>query len=322
MNWSKLDLVEPELAGDPKTGVRWTARSLSRLKQGLEALGHGLSRETIRRLLYKHKIRPKSNVKRLVPTPHLERDQQFRYIEQQRAFFETMGWPIISVDTKYKELIGPFAQKGTLWCQQAPSVNMHDFPSDALLRAVPYGIYDTQANLGYFYVGQSADTPEFAVDAIAHWWQHQGSAGYREAACAEAPELLILADSGGSNSCRARNWKRQLQERLADCFGLSVTVCHYPTGASKWNPIEHRLFSEVSKSFAGVPLVSTEVMLRLIQETETTTGLRVEATLVEKDYEKGIKVSDEEMAALLVQKHATCPQWNYTIRPRISGSNS
>jgi hypothetical protein len=311
-----LDLVAPELAGDPKTGVRWTARSLARLQSGLQARGHRLARETIRRVLYQHKIRPKSNVKRLVPKPHPERDLQFRYIQEQRAFFERMGWPIISVDTKYKELIGPFKQPGTLWCAQAPSVYMHDFPSDAIGRAVPYGIYDTQAKLGSLYVGRSADTPEFAVDAITHWWQQHGLRRY-----SDAPELLILADSGGSNGYLPRNWKRQLQEQLADRFGLSVTVCHYPTGASKWNPIEHRLFSEVSKSLAGVPLVSFEVMLRLIEETETVTGLRVEARLVEKDYEKGIQVSDEEMAALALEKHATCPRWNYTIRPRTSGSN-
>lgn len=316
METAVLDLVAPEVAGDPKTGVRWTARSLSRLKGGLERRGHRLSRETIRRVLYKHKIRPKSNVKRLVPRPHPERDRQFGYIEEQRAFFERMGWPIISVDTKYKELIGPFAQPGTLWCHEAPSVYMHDFPSEAIARAVPYGVYDTRANLGYLYVGRSADTPEFAVDAITDWWKQHGRKRY-----GDAPELLILADSGGSNGYLPRNWKRQVQEQLADRFGLSVTVCHYPKGASKWNPIEHRLFSEVSKSFSGVPLVSFEVMLRLIEETETATGLHVEATLVEKDYEKGIKVSDEEMAALALEKHATCPRWNYTIRPRISGSN-
>jgi hypothetical protein len=193
---------------------------------------------------------------------------------------------------------------------------MHDFPSDAIARAVPYGIYDTVANRGYLYLGSSADTPEFAVDAISDWWQQHGRNRY-----GDVPELLILADSGGSNGYLPRNWKRLLQEHLADRFGLSVTVCHYPTGASKWNPIEHRLFSEVSKSFSGVPLTSFEVMLRLIEETETVTGLHVAATFVEKDYEKGIKVSDEEMASLALERHATCPRWNYTIRPRISGSN-
>jgi len=315
-----VSLVEPEVAGDPQTGRRWVGRSLSRLQAALVKTGHRLSRETIRRVLHRNGIRAKVNVKRLVPKPHPDRDHQFRYIQEQRAFFEMMGWPVISVDTKYKELIGLFAQPGTLWCEKPPSVNMHDFPSDAIGRAAP--IYDIAQQEGYLALGQSFDTPAFAVDAIAWWWQHYGSHLY-----AEAPELLILADAGGRNGYRVRNWKRQLQEQRADPFGLSVTVCHYPTGASKWNPIEHRLFSEISKTMAGVPLESFEsinrfdLMLELIRQTETAQGLRVEATLVEKVYEKGVVVTDEEMAALALEKHATCPQWNYTIRPRQSGSN-
>ena len=316
METALLELVEPEVAGDPQTGVCWIARSLTHLKTSLLEAGHRLCRETIRQRLYKYKIRPKSNVKRLVPKPHPDRDEQFCYIETQRAFFEKMGWPIISIDTKYKELIGRFAQKGTLWCHEAPSVYMHDFPSDAMGRAVPYGIYDVGKNRGVIYLGRSADTPEFAVDAIVDWWQQEGSKQY-----GQAPELLVLADAGGSNGYRARNWKRQLQQQVADALGISVTVCHYPTGASKWNPIEHRLFSEVSKSFSGVPLTSFEVMKALVEQTQTATGLRVKATIVEKDYEKGITVSDEEMAALVIERHATCPDWNYTIRPRKNGSN-
>lgn len=311
-----FSLVEPELAGDPQTGRRWLGRSLSRLQAGLEQLGHRLARETIRQVLRRSGIRAKVNVKRLVPKPHPDRDAQFRYIQSQRALFEKMGWPVISVDTKYKELIGCFAQPGTIWCERAPSVYMHDFPSEALARAVPYGIYDVALQQGYLSVGQSADTPEFAVDSIQWWWQSYGRQRYDR-----APELLILADSGGSNGCQPRNWKRQLQEQIADGFGLSVTVCHYPRGASKWNPIEHRLFSEVSKTIAGVPLVSFELLLKLIRETKTASGLHVEARLVERVYEKGISVSEEEMASLLLEKHATFPRWNYTIRPRESGSN-
>lgn len=311
-----VSLVEPELAGDPQRGGRWLGRSLSRLQTGLEEGGHRLARETIRQVLRRQGIRAKVNVKRLVPKPHPDRDAQFQYIQRQRAFFEQMGWPVISVDTKYKELIGRFAQPGRLWCETAPSVYMHDFPSEAIGRAVPYGIFDVARSQGYVSVGQSADTPEFAVDAIRWWWQGYGSRLY-----AGAPEVLILADSGGSNGCQPRNWKRLLQESIADGFGLSVTVCHYPTGASKWNPIEHRLFSEVSKTIAGVPLVSFELLLQLIRETQTARGLTVEARLDERVYAKGIRVSDEEMAHLLLERHATFPRWNYTIRPRESGSN-
>jgi hypothetical protein len=307
-------LVSDELAGKPTGGPRWIRRSLARLRIALAEAGFSLSRETIRRLLGKQKIRPRANRKRLTPNDHPERDTQFHYIEQQRKFFAAAGWPTISVDTKNKELIGPFKQAGTTWSAQPADVYMHDFPSDALARAVPYGIYDLARNEGYVVVGQSADTPEFAVDAIAAWWRDQGQKHY-----GDAPELLILADCGGSNSSRSRNWKRQLQVELVDAFGLSVTVSHYPTGASKWNPIEHRLFSEITKTWAGTPLSSFEVMMACLEETSTETGLTVEAHRIERDYAKGIRVSDEEIAALAVEKHATCPQWNYTIRPRQIG---
>lgn len=308
-------LVSDEVAGKPTGGPRWIRRSLARLRAALADEGFALSRETLRRLLKKQQIRPRANRKRLTPKDHPDRDTQFRYIQQQRGAFEAAGWPIISVDTKNKELIGPFKQAGVSWSAQAIDVYMHDFPSDALARAVPYGIYDTARNHGYVQVGQSADTPEFAVDAIVAWWRDLGQRHYRN-----APELLILADGGGSNGYRSRNWKRQLQVELVDAFGLSVTVCHYPRGASKWNPIEHRLFSEITKTWAGTPLGSFEVMLECLEETTTETGLAVEAHWVERDYAKGIRVSDEEMAALAVERHATCPQWNYTIRPRQNGT--
>ena len=205
-----------------------------------------LATRTIRRLLRGHKIRPKSNVKHLKANPHPDRDTQFTYIQRQRLAFEQVAQPIISVDTKNKELIGDFQQKGQLWCDQAPEVNMHDFPSDALGKAVPYGIYDEQANHGQVYVGQSADTPEFAVDNIARWWVEVGRTRYPH-----ATDLLILADGGGSNGYRARCFKQQLQVKLADPFDLTLTVAHYPPGASKWNPIEHRLFSQISNTWAA-----------------------------------------------------------------------
>lgn len=286
-------------------------QSLPKLQAALEQRGHRVSRETVRRLLYKHKISPKANVKRLVAKAHPARDEQFRYIQSQRVAFEGLGWPIISVDTKKKELIGPFAQRGRRWCKEAQAVYLHDFASDALGRAVPYGIYDLHHQQGDVYVGQSADTPDFAVDNIVHWWQTVGQERFPH-----APELLILADGGGSNGYRPRRWKYQLQRRLADAFGLRVTVLHYPPGASKWNPVEHRLFSQISHRFAATPLTSFDLLLEAIRTTSTTTGLTVQATWVPTHYPKGLSASDDEMAALHIQHHATCPAWSYTIYPR------
>lgn len=258
------------------------------------------------------KISPKSNIKRLHPKEHPERDKQFCYLQEQRAMFEAAGWPCISVDTKKRELIGLFAKAGTSWCKQASSVNSHDFPSYASGYAIPNGIYDTGQNSGYVAVGQSADTPEFAVDAILWWWQQFGKKHY-----GAAPELLILADGGGSNGCRPRRWKQQLQEKWADSLGLSVTVCHYPTGASKWNPIEHRLFSQISATWAATPLISYDLVLDAIRSTTTQTGLKVQATLFDTVYQKGLSVSKDDFKTLLLDRHHVCPNWNYTIRPRL-----
>jgi hypothetical protein len=312
-----MEVIDPDIAGEPQTGKRWVCQSLSKIQQALqEQKAIVLSREKIRCLLNEQKIRPKSNVKRLHPKPHPDRDRQFQYINSQRAAFHKAGWPCISVDTKKKELLGSFFNRGQQWCRTATPVNTHDFPSYAEGKAVPYGIYDTRHNLGYVAVGQSADTPEFAVDAIVWWWQHFGCHLYPN-----APELLILADGGGSNGYRPRRWKQQLQEKIADDLGLAVTVSHYPTGASKWNPIEHRLFSQVSRTWAGTPLTSYDVILDGLRSTKTTTGLRVEATLIDTIYETGLSVTDKGMKLLMIEKHSTCPSWNYTIRPRKKGSN-
>lgn len=311
-----MEVVSDEVAGEPQRGQRWIRQSLSKVQQALaEQQGLKVSPETIRRLLGQHRIRPKSNVKRLHPKPHPDRDQQFQYLNRQRASFQQAGWPCLSVDTKKRELIGLFYNRGTHWCQQGQPVNTHDFPSDADGYAIPYGLYDVSHNLGYVAVGQSADTPEFAVDAIVWWWQHAGRHLYPQ-----APELLILADGGGSNGYRPRRWKQQLQLKVADALDLVVMVCHYPTGASKWNPIEHRLFSQISQTWAGTPLTSYEVMLDGLRSTKTRTGLRVEATLFDTVYEKGLSVTDAEMKLLMIEKHDICPNWNYTIRPRKTGS--
>ena len=219
------------------------------------------------------------------------------------------------MDTKKKELIGNFKNAGRSWGQAAERVNTHDFPSEAVGRAVPYGIYDVQHNCGSVYVGQSADTPAFAVGNIVRWCESEMLQRFPT-----AQALMIEADGGGSNSARSRVWKQQLQEKIADRLGLTITVCHYPTGASKWNLIEHRLFSEISKTWAGCPLRSFELTLQYIRETKTQTGLTVQAWRVADEYPTGLKVSDEAMDALNLQTHDVCPQWNYTIRPRFTPS--
>lgn len=216
---------------------------------------------------------------------------------------------MISVDTKKKELIGNFKNNGGCWCEQPVAVKDHDFPSDAVGKAVPYGIYDTQHNTGAVFVGKTADTPAFAVDAIAAWWKTQGKSDYRD-----VKELLILADSGGSNSCRSRVWKYKIQQ-FCDQYDLSVFVSHYPPGSSKWNPIEHRMFSEISKNWAGHPLDSFETVLKYIRTTKTSTGLTLKAHYVRKKYETGERVSDKQMRQLNIEKHKTLPEWNYVLSP-------
>lgn len=304
--------MKEETAGNPTSDQKWHRSSLRHLVDEMEKLGYWLSHTTIRRLLGKLGYSLKANEKRLAGSQHPDRNQQFEYIAAQKAAFRAQGLPIISVDTKKKELIGNFKNPGQEWCLEARSVNDHDFEQAALGKAVPYGIYDLEHNRGYVYVGQSADTPQFAVEMIVRWWQEIGRHLYPN-----TNKILILADAGGSNGCRPRLWKQQLQELLADQLGLEVTVCHYPTGASKWNPIEHRLFGPISLNWAGKPLKTFEFMLACIRGTNTDTGLQVEAFLVEKVYEKGIKVAKELMMTLSIVWHEVCPRWNYTIKPRL-----
>lgn len=309
-----LDMVEPETAGDPMSGHKWIRSSLRALSARLRHTGHPVSAPTVRRLLKKHDYSLRVNAKEHeASAQHPERDTQFRYIETQKQAFLVSGDPIISVDTKKKELIGNFKNAGQAWRQEADVVNVHDFLSDALGRGTPYGIFDIQRNEGVVYVGTSADTPEFAVEAIARWWQEHGHGAYPE-----ATRLLIVADAGGSNGCRPRLWKAQLQSQLSDALHLSVTVCHYPTGCSKWNPIEHRLFSQISSNWAGKPLRTWETMLGLIRSTTTQTGLKVSAHLLDGIFEKGKKVSEAVTKTLNITRHAICPQWNYTMHPRLA----
>lgn len=244
------------------------------------------------------------------PPPRRLRNRQFAYIGRKREEFTLRGNPVVSVDAKKKESIGKFKNPGACWEQEPQLVNDHDFRSDAVGRAIPYGIYDTGGNRGFVVVGTSHETPAFAVDAITLGWNHCGQRRY-----AGAKELLVLADSGGGNSARSRGWKYHLQHQLCNSYGLKVTVCHYPPGASKWNPIEHRLFSQISRNWAGRPLKSYETVVKYIRSTTTSTGLRVSAHLLRKRYEKGEAISDQAMKQLVLANHKTLPGWNYTLTP-------
>jgi hypothetical protein len=253
---------------------------------------------------------PRINVKRFTGPDHPDRDRQFVNIQDWIDIFTESGLPIISVDGKKKELIGNFKNPGSVWCDEPEEVNVYDFLSDAECRATPYGIYDLLARRGHICVGISSDTAAFAAEAIGTWWSRYGCKRY-----GGADELLILADGGGSNGHRPRLWKTSLQERIADRYGLHVTVCHYPTGASKWNPVEHRLFGPVSINWAGQPLRSLDVLLGWVRGTKVG-GVGVTASLDRATYPTKVKVSKAEMERLDLDRHDVCPAWNYTISPR------
>jgi len=311
-------LVAPETAGDPMRERKWLRSSLRRVGRRLRAIGRGVSHQTVGRLLRSRDYGLHQNVKRReAGEAHPDRAAQFDHITAQRQACQEAGVPIISVDTKKKELIGNFKNAGRTWSREAEAVNVHDFPSDATCRAVPYGIYDLARNRGYVCVGSSGDTPAFARPtfgrrrAIARWWQDEGRVAYPD-----TDRLVLLADGGGSNGCRPRAWKQQLQTTLCDRFGLTVEVCHYPTGCSKWNPIEHRLFSHISLNWAGRPLRTVDTMLASLRGTTTQTGLTVQAVRLAGKYPQGQKVSTAMMKQLNLEHDATCPNWNYRIRPR------
>lgn len=306
-------LVAEQTAGSPATGQKWVRHSVGYLAEQLRQRGYRVSPATVYRLLEDGGYSLKANRKRFTGPPHPDRDRQFEYIANQKRRFAILGYPVISVDTKKKELIGNFKNPGRVWCRQAEEVNAHDFRDDALARAVPYGIYDLRQDRGSMYIGLSADTAEFAADAIARWWRDEGRQRYPD-----ADELLILGDAGGSNSCRTRLWKQQVQEKLADCWGLWVTVCHYPRGASKWNPADHRLFSRISSNWAGKPLGTLETFLACIRGTRTEAGFAVRATVLKGTYREGIQVPDQQVQTWRLTRHPTCPDWNYTIKPRCT----
>ena len=275
----------------------------------LGKLGIQASARTVARLLRKLKFSLRLNQKKL-GSRHPARDQQFRYIGKLQKCFRRRGNPIISVDAKKRELVGNFKNGGAKWDRRPTPVNDHDFRSLAKGVAILYGIYELQANRGAMFVGVSHETSTFAVTSIRTWWRQQGRQRYPQ-----AQHLLILADTGGSNSAARGAWKDQLQQQLCDQFGLSVTVAHYPTGASKYNPIERRLFSQISKNWAGEPLESYEKVLKFLRTTKTSTGLKVRACLDRKDYPLGVKPSPQRLRELHITRPKFAPKWNYTIKP-------
>lgn len=307
--------VSDEVAGDPMSRKQWVRQSLRRLVKRLAELNYPVSRSTVHRLLRKLKYRLLANRADLLGPAHPDRDKQFRYIRRVKQLFLQAGYPVISVDVKKKELIGNFKNRGRSWRTEPDKVNAHDFKQDAMGRAVPYGIYDLAHNQGYVYVGNSADTPEFAAYAIAQWWADPDRPRF-----AREDKLLILCDAGGSNNCHFWSWKEQVQTQLADQFGLEVLICHYPTGTSKWNPIEHRLFGQISANWTGQPLRTFETMLGFIRSTTTATGLTVKAFLVDRVFEKGLKVSKQQQKALHLVRRRICPTWNYILKPRPSAA--
>ncbi len=304
-------MLEPDTAGDPITGIKWTRKTTHKISQELAQAGITVSHTTVARLLKELNYRLRVNRKQLAGTNHPQRNEQFEHIHSQRQLCEQKGIPVISVDSKKRELVGCFKNNGAVWAQSPQPVNDHDFRSQAIGMAISYGIYDMPANCGGVFVGTSHDTPAFAATAIARWWSTQGRARYPNAS-----RLFILADNGGSNGSRCRAWRYELQHQLVNPFGLTVTVSHYPPGTSKWNPIEHRLFAEISKNWAGQPLVSYETILNCIATTKTLTGLTVSAALLDGNYATGVKITERQMAELNLQTHDVCPMWNYTIRPQ------
>ena len=271
---------------------------------------------TLGRLLRAHGYGLRGHRKRLTGKTHADRDAQFRYIAEQRQAFADAKNPRISIDAKKRERVGTFKNPGRRWCRAATDVNAYDFPTDAVAQAVPYGVYDPGRNRGHVCVGTSGNTADLAVDAVRDWWRRKGTREYRGATA-----LLIEADGGGSNGSRSRRFKFRLQA-FADETGLAVTVCHYPPGASKWNPIEHRLFSQISATWAGIVLSTLAILVGLIRRTTTATGLRVTARVMPKIYSTGQKVTAAEFKAIQLTRPETCPQWNYTIRPRTGGKNT
>ena len=307
-----LALVEPDERGDPMSPLRWTTKSTRHLASTLTGQGHRISADTVADLLRAEGFSLQGNTKTLEGNQHPDRDGQFRYLNEQARTHRDGGQPVISVDTKKKELLGAFKNTGREWrpTGEPVPVNTHDFPGDSVGKAVPYGIYDIAANAGWVSVGTDHDTAAFAVESIRRWWAAVGVHSYPQ-----ATRLLITADAGGSNGYRSRAWKAELAA-LATQTGLAITVCHLPPGTSKWNKIEHRLFCHITMNWRGRPLTSHEVIVASIAATTTRNGLRVHAELDTADYPTGTQISDARMAALPIARHPFHGDWNYTLHPQ------
>lgn len=304
-------IMEENTAGDPMNFLKWTNKSTIRLAEELTGNGYNISDESVRRKLREQGYSLQSNRKNKDRASPPERDAQFRYINKMANEFVKEKQPVISVDTKKKELVGSFKNPGKTWRKkgQPEEVNIHDFPQLGRGKVIPYGTYDIAMDKGFVNVGISSDTAEFAVESIRQWWKQLGRGHYPK-----AMRLLICADSGGSNGNRNRGWKYFLH-KLASEIGLEITVCHYPPGTSKWNKIEHRLFSFISMNWRGRPLINYEVVISLICNTKTQRGLEIFARLDRKKYRKGRKFSDKDMEMIPIARHRTHPSWNYSIAP-------
>ena len=315
-----LALVEPQERGDPVSPLRWTTKSTRKLAAELTRQGHRVGADTVGDLLREEGFSLQGNAKTIEGQRHPDRDAQFRYINEQVKARQAAGEPVVSVDTKKKELVGEFKNVGQEWRPKGQPVatRTHDFPGDSVGKAVPYGVYDLTADTGWVNVGTDHDTAAFAVESIRRWWKAVGSGDYPL-----ARRLLITADAGGSNGYRTRAWKAELAG-LAVETGLEITCCHFPPGTSKWNKVEHRLFSHITMNWRGRPLTSHEVIVQTIAATTTATGLRVHAELDTSAYDTGVKVSDRQMEVLPLDRHDWHGDWNYTLHPReydqISGA--
>ncbi len=307
-----LDLmISPLTRGDPENPLRWTCKSTYKLAEALKAKGHKISQKSVYSLLQEMGYSMQSNKKIIEGKQHPDRDEQFHFINRKVKNFQGQGYPAISVDAKKKENIGLFKNSGTEWEKhgQPVKVNTYDFPDKEKGKACPYGVYDMTRNEGWVNVGISRDTAEFAVESIRRWWKGMGIWKYPE-----ATSLLITADGGGSNGHRTRLWKREIQA-LSNELNLTIQVCHFPPGTSKWNKIEHQMFSFISKNWRGKPLDSIGTIVNLIANTTTKNGLQIRAEIDKSEYEKGIKISDEEMASLNIERENFHGEWNYKISP-------